>query len=1650
MIRADGLGECARFRGSLGAVVVWALFAHPVLAQSDAPALFERKARVEAEPVSGNLATERAVDGRQRFARVNHDLLRALRKTVSSGGEGRLRLNLFRDVDYVASIKRSLPTTSGHTLSGPLENVPFGRVVLVANKDVTLGRVFTPDGNYAIRGAGKTLTLEREELRPRHCLTLAPPKPAGALLGGVRATRATRSKSPIAQFGPMHLESTGSVVPGHSADIDRATSSRSIGQTAKDDGGVVDVLVVYPSFVRDLEGGYANMLALIDLDIATANEAFAASGVNLRVQLAAAVEIDYDRFLEGWYETRIGTVDHGFWRDVITHLSGPDDGHMDEVHALRDRHAADLVLLHLGGEVHDAFGDYYVGGIAWAVREVSRENLERLGFSVARSGDGTFVAHELGHSMGLHHDRRDDTDNEPFPYSHGYRFERAADLEDGSRGSADAELQYGTVMSQYSGVGKPDFVLAFSNPELVHPNDPDIRLGVPGDEPSSEPDGPADATRHLNELRETLANVRSRADADACTYKLSGDEGELPHTGGTYDVRVETQAGCEWSAVGGDWVSTESAGTGSGTVRFSVDRNEGFLRRAEVLVAGEVHVRKQTGSRPVTPVCDRSRRIRSFLHENHPDYRFESVSNGTVIIVTHRTRCEDLEFDADYLANIRNFRLPDLSYNGFEGEGLRAGDFDGMSGLFELWLHSMERVPADLFGGLTALRVLQLGEFWSFRNRQPLLNALAPNAFRDLPKLRKLEIFDHRFDSLGSGTFEGLSSLFDLKIRGKIGNDGYTPSTKLAPGSFSGLSSLGRLDFAGHNVGSLGTGVFGDLRNLRGLFLDENGISSVDENTFVGMSSLRVLSLQFNRLSTLPPGVFNALSSLKRLSLWTNSLRRLPTRAFEGLAELEELYLHRNYLRRLEPETFANLGKLRKLNLQNNSLRDLGLGLFQGLETLDELFLRDNELGILRRGVFRGLGGLRELYLTRAGVSSVEPGALEELQRLNLLTLWDNRLWRIEPGVFRGLDLDRLYLGGNAGAPFTFAPTPSLTDRLVATEGQPLVVTIDNVPEAPFNVNVELSAVGGTLSGTYNYVPAGTQRSMQVEVTPDDDRPVTLRVDRTWWRGERYFGQRYDGFRVVPGPPLVLYGFPDVELVAGRGGESFDLASVFNYFLGAAAEYEASSSDATVASVDVEGGTLRLSPESAGNAEVAVTATGPGGETVTRRFTVTVDIPSVPLMLADSGHGREGFVRVINRSETGGAVLITAIDDSGMRHGPVRLQLQPHGAAHFNSSDLQDGNEAKGILEGVGVGKGDWRLEFDSDLDIEALSYVRTGDGFLTAIHDTAPSDEGVHRIVTFNPASNVQQASRLRVVNMGREPAVVTVRGVDDAGASPGSPVQFTVPAGAAREFDAMQLEAGDARLDGALGDGEGKWRLAVESESSIVAMSLLENTSTGHLTNLSSVPPPPDEDGIHHVALFPAAGDTLGRQGFALVINHSNEAGTVRIDAFDDAGTIYGPLELSVEPGAVAHFNSDDLELGASGKGLTGNTGDGEGTWRLQLSSDLDIEVLAYVRSEDGFLTTMHDAVAVRKGRRQVTLFNPGSNTDQVSLLRLVNPLSRSVEVSIVGTDDNGRGRSSSGTPADHCSRRRVADTECVGIGGGRHFGVLRRTVGKRCRRG
>ena len=135
------------------------------------------------------------------------------------------------------------------------------------------------------------------------------------------------------------------------------------------------------------------------------------------------------------------------------------------------------------------------------------------------------------------------------------------------------------------------------------------------------------------------------------------------------------------------------------------------------------------------------------------------------------------------------------------------------------------------------------------------------------------------------------------------------------------------------------------------------------------------------------------------------------------------------------------------------------------------------------------------------------------------------------------------------------------------------------------------------------------------------------------------------------------------------------------------------------------------------------------------------------------------------------------------------------------------------------------------------LSYIRTTDGFLTAMHDVAPSAGTRHRVAVFNPGSNRNQESLLRLINPGDQSAEVKITGIDDKGAAGTSAVSLSIPVGGTRTVGAWDLESGAEGLDGALGDGAGKWQLTIESDSPVTAMSLLRSP-TGHLTNLSTAP--------------------------------------------------------------------------------------------------------------------------------------------------------------------------------------------------------------------
>ena len=224
------------------------------------------------------------------------------------------------------------------------------------------------------------------------------------------------------------------------------------------------------------------------------------------------------------------------------------------------------------------------------------------------------------------------------------------------------------------------------------------------------------------------------------------------------------------------------------------------------------------------------------------------------------------------------------------------------------------------------------------------------------------------------------------------------------------------------------------------------------------------------------------------------------------------------------------------------------------------------------------------------------------------------------------------------------------------------------------------------------------------------------------------------------------------------------------------------------------------------------------------------------------------------------------------------------------------------------------------------------------------------------------------------------------------------------------------------------GMVRLAALSGFVLLA-ALLAGPSTGEAQDAER-----GASSAHVIPLFKPAGDV--QRGFARIINHSHGAGTVRITGTDDAGRSRGPVTLSLNARETRHFNSDDLEAGNASKGLSGGLGDGQGNWRLRLESDLDLEVGGYIRTSGGFLSSVHDVVRrVEVGGEtvhHVPIFNPASNRNQVSSLRLAN-LTR-----VKGQrDDSGPRRCGPAGARRRCGADAPGGRGAAGVGAGARGG-------------
>lgn len=330
-----------------------------------------------------------------------------------------------------------------------VENAGAGRLLLNvadgAQLDVAVERTEPTRSGYSLSGqvageAGGFVTLVvHEEAVAGSIWTPSAEYELSSLGGAVHALRDVTNAPPI---------ECGGVLPTQ-------LPAGAVAQGGTDDGSVVDILVVWTPEAEEEWDGARQMLSRVELLIAWTNDAFERSGAFVALNLVGTAKVEYT---EAEYHTDLGR------------LVDPDDGYMDDVHDQADAVGADLIYL----LVSNCCQGIAVLGGSFGVSGARRE----------------LFAHEVGHNMGLHHDRRADGFG---GFQSGFTTEHCL----------ATIMSYGASCERFNGPTLPFFGSPWRY-DPVH----GVPLGVMRSAEEQGARGPADAVLALNRNRHRAANYR--------------------------------------------------------------------------------------------------------------------------------------------------------------------------------------------------------------------------------------------------------------------------------------------------------------------------------------------------------------------------------------------------------------------------------------------------------------------------------------------------------------------------------------------------------------------------------------------------------------------------------------------------------------------------------------------------------------------------------------------------------------------------------------------------------------------------------------------------------------------------------------------------------------------------------------------------------------------------------------------------------------------------------------------------------------------------------------------------------------------------------------------------------------------------------------
>ena len=292
------------------------------------------------------------------------------------------------------------------------------------------------------------------------------------------------------------------------------------------------------------------------------------------------------------------------------------------------------------------------------------------------------------------------------------------------------------------------------------------------------------------------------------------------------------------------------------------------------------------------------------------------------------------------------------------------------------------------------------------------------------------------------------------------------------------------------------------------------------------------------------------------------------------------------------------------------------------LARIPALHLAARNIDSLRGNDLLGLDGLERLDLRGNALAALPAGLLSKTPRLERLDLSANALEALPPGLFAGLRrLREASVEDNPGAPFGLAVTLVRADAAPWAPG-PATITTRAALGAPFPLAAMLSAsptpAAETALPTAVAVAAGETRGTTFAAPQPAGSPLTLRAEAPETPTAQCAGTPcFRGFETTPGTPLILFHRPPQPLAAPApeplaAGDPLRLPLASLVAPGDAPDgmaWEASSSDASIATARIVGAFLLIDPEPAseGTARITLVATDALGLRATVRFEVRVE-----------------------------------------------------------------------------------------------------------------------------------------------------------------------------------------------------------------------------------------------------------------------------------------------------------------------------------------------------------------------------------------------------------------------------------------------------------